>query len=243
MKLYLLIAGVALALLAFVACEDSDDSPAATDTPALEATATAGIEPTTFPDATATPSGPDVEGSCPIDDAALCNVAEALERAMSLGQLGGIIANAELAVITCSGLEQIGPCSGLDQGFLLSGYRVGIDASDGISFLSAEDYLQLLDDIAETDDAASDDFGGGAWRLIAIVDNGPFQKTLVTTSIGPDPIYDRAEPERRVFLFRIQRIDGAWQISILLTTVFIQENLTGLNADGTPVEGWLPWGE
>ena len=248
MRLYLPII-VALGLLAFVACNDGDESPAATDTPALEATATAVTEPTGHLEATATPpratptQRPDLEGPCPIDDEGFCDFAGSLESAIRLGQLGAIVANSELASQTCSGLEQIGPCFGMDEGFVLSGYSVGIDASGGIFLMSGEEYLSVLQDIARTNDAASDEFGDGAWRLIAIVDVDPGQKVLVTTSIGPDPIYGDAAPDRRVFLFWLQRTDGDWQISILLTTVFIEQNLTGLFPNGSPFEAWLPWGE
>ena len=78
-------------------------------------------------------------------------------------------------------------------------------------------------------------------------------KTLVTTFIGADPIYDLPDPDRRVFLFRAERTDPSptsailqddgWRSSMLLATVFIERNLIGVHEDGSPVEDWLPWGE
>ncbi|MCH7699350.1 MAG: hypothetical protein IH865_10485 [Chloroflexi bacterium] len=253
MRLYLPIF-LALGLLAFVACGDSDDSPAATDTPAQEANATAVIEPTEAPpstaNATATPPGPtatarpDVEGPCPIGDAALCNVAESLERAMSFGQLGSIVANTKFRSTTCTGNERLGACGGLPEGTELSGYLVGNDASDYIFYVSDGEYVSLLDTIANTaDPAASDEYGDGAWRLVAIIDDAPEKKVLVTTSIGADPVNEIDEPSRRVFLFWLERSDGQWQITLLLSSLLLESRLTGASAGETVIEGWLPWGE
>ncbi len=243
----------ALGLLLLVACSDSDDAPSAADTPAVAATATAVIGPTQpndAPESTATPPGPTptrrpaVEGRCPIDDDDFCDVAEALDGAFREGRSDIIVVSARLASQRCSGLEQIGPCFGLDEALVLSGYLAGIDASDSISYLSGQEYVALLDAISDGSvPAASDEFGNGTWRLFAVLDESPDMKVLVTTSIGPDPIYDVDEPERRVFLFRLQHSDGAWRISVLLTTVFIAQNLTGTHADGSLVDGWLRWGE
>ena len=131
---------------------------------------------------------------------------------------------------------------------------VGFDASDDIVYETEEGYLALLRELASAaNTSASDEYGDGSWRLVAIVNEGLDTKTLVTTFIGTDPIYEQANQERRVFLFRAERTDPSpaslilqddgWRVSILLATVFVEENLTGAWPDGSPLEGWLPWGE
>ncbi len=244
---------LAAGLLALAACGDGDSAPSATDTPALRATATSAPATATAPaDATETrpaateppataTSRPDAGEPCPDGAPALCNLAEALDRALRLGQLDAVVANVELKSQTCSGLAQVGPCFGMDEGAEISGYLVGIDASDSISYLSGEEYLSVLQDIAASDAQAADEYGDGAWRLAAIVDEGPDMKVLVTTSIGSDPIYGDPAPARRVFLFRLQRMGGDWRISILLTTGFIEQYLTGVNPGGQAVPGWRAW--
>ncbi len=249
------LAVLTLGLLAVgIACGDGDDAPAATGTPATaadEATATVAIDPTEPPpQATATPPGPtatprpDLEGPCPVDDETFCQFAAAIDRALQSGDINTIVANTEQRSQTCSGLEQIGPCFGLAEATRISGYLVGFDASDNIAYESEEGYLTFLRDIASAADvSASDEYGNGSWRLAAIVNEGPDMIVLVTTIIGIDPIYELTDSERRVFLFRAQRTGDIWQISILLTTVFRDLYLNGLNADGSAFEDWLPWGE
>ncbi len=249
----LILGLLALGVLAFaIACDDGDDAPVATGTPATaadEATATVAIDPTALLDATATPPGPtstprpDVEGPCPVDDGAFCELATAIDQAIQSRDVETIIANAELSSQTCSGFAQIGPCFGVDEGVVLSGFLVGIDVSDGIFYLNPQAYLQLLDGLADSQADGIDEYGDGTWRLVAVVDEGPDMRILVTTSIGNDPIAFEPASDRRVFLFRLERVEDAWQISILLTTVFRDLYLNGQNADGSAFQDWLPWGE
>ncbi|MCH8009690.1 MAG: hypothetical protein IIC91_12595 [Chloroflexi bacterium] len=255
---------IALGLLAIAtACGGGDDAPVATGTPpttANAATATAAIEPTQPPEATATPPGPtwtprpDVEGPCPVNDEEFCDLARALDAALKSGNIETIVAGTRRGTQICAGLEQSGPCSGMAARTGVVGYVVGFDASDDIVFETREAYLTLLRELASAaNPSASDEYGDGSWRLVAIVNEGPDTNILVTTIIGTDPIYEQTDPDRRVFLFRAQHTDPSplsvilkddgWLISILLATVFVEQNLTGVYADGSLVEGWAPWGE
>ena len=261
---YVALVLIALGLLAIAtACGDGDDAPVATGTPppaANAATATAAIEPTQPPEATATPPGPtwtprpDVEGPCPVNDEEFCDLARALDAALKSGNIDTIVAATRRGSQSCSGLEQIGPCSGMAARTGVVGYVVGFDASDDIVFETREAYLTLLRELASAaNPSASDEYGDGSWRLVAIINEGPDTNILVTTIIGTDPIYEQTDPDRRVFLFRAQHTDPSplnvilkddgWLISILLATVFVEQNLTGVYADGSLVEGWAPWGE
>ena len=95
--LHIVVLAVVVSLLAVaVACDNGDDAPAATDTPAADApTATVAIDPTTPPDATATPPGltstprPDVEGACPVDDEAFCELAGVIDQGIQPGHHPG----------------------------------------------------------------------------------------------------------------------------------------------------------
>ena len=247
----LILALLTLGLLAFVAaCDNGDDVPPATDTPAADApTATVAIDPTTPPDATATPPGltstprPDVEGACPVDDEAFCELAGVIDQAIQTGDVDPILANTRLSSQSCSGFAQIGPCVGVNEGVVISGYLVGVDGSDGISYYDEESYLQLLNLLSMSQADGVDGFGDGAWKLVAVVDEGPDEKVLVTTSIDNDPIAFEPASDRRVFLFRLERVENTWHIRFLLTTASRDFYLTGLNADGSAFEDWLPWGE
>ena len=258
------LALLALGLLVVgIACGDSDDAPVATDTTATTAgaaTASPALEPTQPPEATATPPGPtstprpDVEGPCPVNDEEFCDLARALDAALKSGDMEMIVAATRRGGQSCSGSEQSGPCFGMAARTGVGGYVVGFDASDSIVYETEDGYLMLLRELASAaNPSASDEYGDGSWRLVAIVDEGPDTNTLVTTIIGTDPIYELTDPDRRVFLFRAQHTDPSpisvileddgWLISILVATVFVEQNLTGVYADGSLVEGWAPWGE
>ena len=260
----LILALLTLGVLAIaIACDDGDEAPAATGTPATApdaATATAALEPTVVPSSTATPPEPTAmplaegEGPCPINDEEFCDLARALDAALRSGNIETIVAGTRRGSQSCSGSEQIGPCSGMAARTGVVGYVVGFDASDNITYETEEAYLTLLRELASAaNPSASDEYGDGSWRLVAIVNEGPDTNTFVTTIIGTDPIYELTDPDRRVFLFRAQHTDPSpisvileddgWLISMLLTAVFVEQNLTGVYADGSPVEGWLPWGE
>ena len=256
MKKYAALIFVALGLLAFaIACGDSEDSPAATNTPDSLATPTA----TNTPDSLATHAAtntplPEVDGECPIDDEEFCDLARALDAALKSGKSETIVAATRRGSQTCYGSEQIGPCAGMSARTGVTGYVVRFDASDNIAFETEEGYLTLLREVASTaNPSVSDEYGDGSWRLVAIVNEGPDTVTFVTTFIGTDPIYELTNSDRRVFLFRAERTDPSpasvllsddgWLISLLLATVFVEQNLTGVQQDGSPVVGWLPWGE
>ena len=120
------LALLALGLLSVgIACGDGDDAPVATDTTATAAgvagaaTASPALEPTQPPEATTTLSGPtstprpDVEGPCPVNDEEFCDLARALDAALKSGNIETIVAGTRRGSQSCSGLEQIGPCSGM----------------------------------------------------------------------------------------------------------------------------------
>jgi len=182
--------------------------------------------------------------TCPSDEPAVCDVAAAIETAMQTGEFGPVVANTRVSTAVCAGNEQLGPCAGLAAGTELSGYVVGLDASEAIAYEIEEAYVEFLRLIREgADPAATDEYGEGAWRIAALIDEGPDRKTLVTTSIGTDPIYDVANTFRRLFLFRLERVGGDWQIASLLASVQFEPNLTGVAPDSSQVPGWVAWGE
>ncbi len=253
--LQIVVLAVVVSLLAVaVACDNGDDAPAATDTPVADAaTATVVIDPTAVPSATATPL-PQAAGPCPINNAEFCDLARAFDAALKSGDMEMVVASTRRGSQTCYGSEQTGPCFGMSARTAVGGYVVGVDASDDIVFETEEGYLTLLHELASAaSPSASDEYGDGSWRLVAIVNEGPDTKTFVTTFIGTDPIYELADQDRRVFLFRAQHTDPSpssvilkddgWLISMLLTTVFVEQNLTGVDQTGSSVENWLPWGE
>ena len=162
---YVALVLIALGLLAIAtACGDGDDAPVATGTPppaANAATATAAIEPTQPPEATATPPGPtwtprpDVEGPCPVNDEEFCDLARALDAALKSGNIDTIVAATRRGSQSCSGLEQIGPCSGMAARTGVVGYVVGFDASDNITYKTEEGYLMLLRELASAANPAA----------------------------------------------------------------------------------------
>ena len=253
--LHIVVLAVVVSLLAVaVACDNGDDAPAATDTPAADAaTATTALEPTITPSATATPL-PQAAGPCPSNDAEFCDLARVLDAALNSGDMEMIVAATRRGGQSCSGTEQAGPCFGMAARTGVGGYVVGFDASDSIVYETEDGYLALLRELASAaNPSASDEYGDGSWRLVAIVNEGPDTSTFVTTFIGTDPIDELTDQDRRVFLFRAQHTDPSprsvildddgWLISMLLTTVFVDQNLTGIDQDGSPVDGWAPWGE
>jgi hypothetical protein len=241
----LALALLALGLLAFaIACGDSEDSPATTNTPDSLAT----------PAATNTPPPPEVVVPCPVTDEEFCDLAQTLDAALKSSNMETIIAATRRGSQTCYGAERSGPCAGMSARTGVTGYVVGFDASDSVTFETEEGYLTLLRELASTAiQSASDEYGDGSWRLVAIVKEGPDAITFVTTFIGTDPIYQLTDSDRRVFLFHAERTDPSpasvllqddgWLISVLLATVFVEQNLTGVSQDGSSVDGWMPWGE
>ena len=228
-RLQLVVLTVALGLLAIgVACDGGNGESTVTDTAVVEATAT---QPSSS------------EAPCPVDDAAFCEFAEDFDRALRDGDVQTILASTLFASLTCTGAEIEGPCAEFSEAIDLSGYIISFDHSDYSRFETEDAYLSLLSEIMSAADAlVSDEFGDGTWKLVAIVD-GPDMKVLVTTSIGPDPLYEQQDHERRVFLFWARRDDDIWQSTLMLTTLVDEPWLTGTSQDGTPRPDWLPWGE
>lgn len=249
----LILALLTLGLLALaVACADGDEAPVATDTPATPAnaaTATVAVEPTALPDATVTPPvatatpRPDVERPCPIDDDVFCDFADSIDRALRSGDIDTILALSKITSFVCPGATGVGPCARADEGQVLEGYFVGAAHTDGGAYAGLDQFRAMLTSVANVPSAALDEYGDSAWSVWAVLDQEPERKVLVTTSIGPDPIYDDVTSVRRVFTLLAGRQTDGWVLETFITTVFIETTLAGVDFQGAPLEGWVLWSE
>lgn len=201
--------------------------------------------PTNEPHITATPLPPTPTlpsvSACPDTDSSFCDFAEAVDRALRIGDTDFIVANSRPSSRTCTGEDLFPPCAGKAAGTILEGFQIAREGTEFSAYLSEGRYRPLLQDIAKADASATDEYGDGTWRLAAVRDFGPEWKVLVSTSIGPDPIYELMDNERRVFLWVSTPGPDGWGLDLLLTTVLIEANLTGTLEVGLG-EDWFPWG-
>ena len=245
-SLFVLAAG----LLLMSACAgDGDTQRTPTNTVVVQATAaetraTATLEALS---SAALPSPTIVttsESPCPIADESFCDFAEDIDRALRRGDAAFIVQNSRTESATCPAGMQVGPCVGLPEGTVLEGHFVGADRTDGGYYASGEAYRSLLLAITEIEAGATDKYGDGTWKLAAILDYRPNTIVLISTAIGPDPIYQRATtPDRRVFTWAATFGTNEWTLGFFLTSLFVDEYLTGVSfAGGEPRAEWLPWG-
>jgi hypothetical protein len=230
---------VAVLILTAAGC---DDAP----TPAQLSTYTPTTRALPMPTATPT-SAPkpftSFPAACEIKDPAFCDLATAVDKALRAGDVEFIVRNTVVQSVTCPPDAGVGPCARADEGEVLRGYFVGAAHTDGGYYISEAAYHALLEEAGETNATATDEYGDGTWRLVAVIDHQPESKSLVSTTIGPDPIYEIAQDERRAFTWNATRQADGWRLGTFLTYVvsLTHEPLTGISFQEEPIEGWAPW--
>lgn len=180
-----------LAVLGF-ACGDADEqalAPTATVEP--EATATAVSEPAAF-------------------DA----FAAQIEAAVVNGDAQFFLDRAVMEEVSCTGEEELGPCSGRPAG-TLSGIRGGVWQSDASAIFTAEEYQQALQryfDGALREQ--TDEYGSGALALFALARGDSDEVFYAITTSIVDTYPSTGAPigmllrEAHAFRFRFE--SGRW---------------------------------
>jgi hypothetical protein len=226
---------IACLVLTLASCRDGggsaptpSPSPVSTEVPVPTST----VERLAFP------------AACEVQDPDFCTFAEAVDQALQRGDIDFVLANTRVKSYTCPAGMELGPCAHQQGGVVLRGYFVGAAHTDGGFYYSEAEYRSLLERVASVDAAATDDYGDGTWRLAAIMDHGPRNKVLASTTIGPDPLYDDPADSRRAFTLAASLGPDGWRVDSFFTytTGLIDEPLRGVSfVQSEQIEGWAPW--
>lgn len=236
-----LFSAIVCCVLVFAACgKDHGPVPA---TP----TSTETVSQTSKP--SPSPLKPAAEGitypaACEISDPSFCEFAKAVDQALRRADIDFLVQHSREQSETCPANMEVGPCVRLAEGTVLRGYVAGAAHTDGGIYFSETGYRSVLADVAHVDLRASDEYGDGTWRLGAVIDQGAQRKVLVSTTIGPDPIYEDATMKRRAFTWAAALQTGEWGLETFLTytTELITEPLQGVYfGNNNAVAGWVPW--
>jgi hypothetical protein len=200
-----------------------DDEEAISDAPTTSPTGlNSGSSAPAFADATVTirataTLGPTF-GDAPELFGGFREFAPLLMDALASGDTGFTVDRADRVSVTCEGIEQAGPCSGVAAGEVRSGIPGSAWRSDAGGIFSDEDYAMNLSRYREASrPELSDEYGTGALRLFALgsmarQDGGAYE--VITTSITnqyPSTGYSVSEPFREAHVFYFHHNGAGWR--------------------------------
>jgi hypothetical protein len=238
---------ICAAVLLLEACDDGDGPPIPCGpscgpvSPTTDGAATAGTtvaRETTQPSpgaARATPSG------CPVE-ADVCVVAAVLEKAMSQPDARAIVPYLAMQEVNCPGANSGFPdptaslCRGKPKDTKVKGYGYGLRASEGVILTEAELLISLASVQGEVQASATDDYGGGAFRLATIGVQGD-RRIANVTYVGSAPGGGVRNVSRRLLQAHIRQVDGKWLISSIIVGPIFGATEAAATIIGGPYEG------
>ncbi len=116
--------------------------------------------------------------------------------------------------LTCTGLEELSPCSGQSPGTILRGIPWGIYASDALELVPPDEYASMLEGwFASARHGERDEFGAGAATLYALAHRvaNPVADEAYLAIVTAIVLREGAD-ERQSRILAFQAIGGRWRL-------------------------------
>jgi len=230
-----LLAGASLTLLlAAAACDGATKAPflpEASPTATAEATPTAQPTPTSVATPTAVPE--------PGGRTGFRAFAALIDAAIADANGRIFIDRAQLSEVTCTGEEELGPCTGAAAG-LVDGIWQGLWRTDAVGLVPPEQIAFGFESfVTDAEGGESDGFGAGSAALYALASGRQGEGEAfyaVVTAISPGD----AGPERRIAVYQFTFDGERWRLyRVVEAGALFEEWLSGNCTDC--YDQWARW--